>query len=52
MNFIGSKVIETERLLLRPTQETDLKTLWEILCILDVNKYYLTKKKKFGNIRN
>ena len=44
MNFIGSKVMETESLLLRPTQEEDLKTLWEILCIPDVNKYYLTTK--------
>lgn len=47
MNFIGSKVIETERLLLRPTEESDLKTLWEILCIPDVHKYYLTCKMNF-----
>lgn len=44
MNFIGSKVIETERLSLRPTVESDLKKLWEILCISEVNRYYLTSK--------
>ena len=44
MNFTGSKKIETDRLLLRPTEEKDLKTLWEILCIPEVNKYYLTSK--------
>ncbi len=44
MNFIGSKEVTTERLLLRPTIEEDLKVLWEILCIPEVNKYYLTCK--------
>lgn len=44
MKFLGSKKIETERLILRATEESDLKTLWEILCISEVNKYYLTSK--------
>ncbi len=44
MNFIGSKKLETERLILRATEETDLKTLWKILSIPEVNKYYLTCK--------
>lgn len=44
MKFIGSRVLETERLLLRPTVKSDLKTLWEILCIPNVNRYYLTSK--------
>lgn len=44
MKFIGSRVLETERLLLRPTVKSDLKTLWEILCIPNVNRYYLISK--------
>jgi RimJ/RimL family protein N-acetyltransferase len=36
--------LETERLLLHKTDEKDLKKLWEILCIDDVSKYYLTTK--------
>lgn len=48
MNFIGSKKIETERLLLRPTIESDLKVLWQILCIEEVNKYYLTCKLSYN----
>ena len=44
MNFIGSKKIETDRLILRSTEESDLKTLWEILLDTGVNKYYLTSK--------
>lgn len=44
MKFIGSKRIETERLILRPTEESDLKILWRILGIPEVNKYYLVGK--------
>lgn len=44
MNFKGSKKIETDRLILRPTEETDLKILWQFLLDSDVNKYYLTSK--------
>lgn len=44
MNLIGSKTIKTNRLILRPTEESDLKPLWEILSIEEVNKYYLTCK--------
>lgn len=44
MNFIGSKKIETERLILKSTEESDLKVLWQILCIPEVNRYYLTCK--------
>ncbi len=47
MKFLGSKIIETKRLTLRPTEKQDLKTLWEILCIPEVNKYYLTCKLNF-----
>lgn len=44
MNYIGSKTIETERLILRKTEESDLKILWLILCDKEVSKYYLTSK--------
>ncbi|MDD2470112.1 MAG: GNAT family N-acetyltransferase [Bacilli bacterium] len=44
MNYIGSKKLETENLILRSTEEKDLKVLWEILCDVDVSKYYLVGK--------
>ena len=44
MNFLGSKTIETKRLILHKTEERDLKKLWSILLIEDVSKYYLTAK--------
>lgn len=42
--MLGSKIIETDRLILRPTEEQDLKILFDILLIPEVNKYYLTTK--------
>ena len=39
MKDLGSKTLETERLILRKTEEKDLKRLWEVLWIEDVNKY-------------
>lgn len=44
MKYIGSKVLETDNLVLRPTQEEDLKVLWEILLDENVSRYYLTSK--------
>ena len=44
MKMLGSKVIETKRLILRATEEIDLKILFDILSIPEVNKYYLTSK--------
>lgn len=44
MKYIGSKILESENLILRPTQEEDLKVIWEILCNVDVAKYYLVGK--------
>ena len=44
MNYIGSKPLETPRLLLHPTEEKDLKELWNILLLEEVSKYYLTSK--------
>ena len=39
MNKLGSKTIETKRLLLHKTEEKDLKEIWGILWIDEVNKY-------------
>ena len=44
MNFLGSKTLETERLILHKTEENDLKKLWEILCDRDISKLYLSCK--------
>lgn len=48
MRLLGSKKLITSRLILRSTEESDLKTLWEILCIPEVNKYYLNCKLNFN----
>lgn len=48
MRLLGSKKLVTSRLILRSTEESDLKTLWEILCIPEVNKYYLNCKLNFN----
>lgn len=48
MKLLWSKTLETERLLLHKTGEEDLKKLWEILCIEDVSKYYLTTKINYN----
>lgn len=42
MNYLGSKELVTERLLLHKTEEKDLKVLWEILLLEEVSKRYLT----------
>ncbi len=47
MNYIGSKVIETKRLVLRPQTMKEQKHLWEILMIPEVNRYFLTVPPKF-----
>ena len=44
MKYLGSRTIETNRLILRKTEEQDLKQLWEILLLEEVSKYYLTTK--------
>ncbi len=46
MNYIGSKQIETERLLLKAQTMQEQKRLWEILMIPEVNKYFLTVPSK------
>ncbi len=47
MNYIGTREIETERLLLKIPTMKEQKRLWEILMIPDVNRYYLDINKKF-----
>ena len=47
MNFIGSKTIETERLILKAQTMDEQKRLWEILMIPSVNAVYLTTPPKF-----
>ena len=44
MNFLGSKTLETERLILHKTEENDLKKLWRILCDRDISRLYLSCK--------
>ena len=49
MNLIGSRTIETERLILRSSKMEEQKRLWEILMIPEVNKWYLVGAKKHAN---
>lgn len=42
MNYLGSKTLETGRLILKKSEVEEQKRLWEILCIPEVNRYYLT----------
>lgn len=49
MNLIGSKTLETDRLILRRPEMKEQKKLWEILMIPEVNKWYLTSAKKYAN---
>ena len=44
MKYLGSKVLETDRLLLRPTKEEDLKVSWGILSDKKAAKNYLEAK--------
>ena len=45
MNLIGSKTIETERLILKNSSIKEQKRLWEILMDPEINKWYLTSAK-------
>ena len=42
MNNLGSKTLETSRLILHKTEEKDLKELWNLLRMKEVSNYYLT----------
>lgn len=41
MNFLGSKTIETDRLILKAQTMVEQKKLWEILMMPEVNRYFL-----------
>lgn len=47
MNNLGSKIIETKRLILKPVSMQEQKRSWEILMLENVRKYYLVIPKKF-----
>ena len=44
MKLLGSKTLETPRLILHKTEEKDLKPLWEMLKKEEISKYYLVTK--------
>lgn len=48
MKLLGSKTIETDRLLLKAQTMKEQKYLWSILMLPEVNKYYLTVPKKYS----
>lgn len=48
MKYLGSKTLETDRLILKAQTMEEQKYLWSILMKPDVNKYYLTVPKKFS----
>lgn len=47
MKYLGSKTIETNRLVLKAQQMDEQKKLWKILMIPEVNRYFLTVPAKF-----
>lgn len=47
MNYLGSKTLETDRLILKSGTMNEQKRLWEILMIPEVNRYFLTVPTKF-----
>ena len=48
MKCLGSKTLETDRLILKAQTMEEQKYLWSVLMIPDVNRYYLTVPKKYG----
>lgn len=47
MKYLGSKTLETNRLILKAQSMKEQKRLWEILMIPEVNRYFLTVPVKF-----
>ena len=47
MKFLGSKQLETDRLVLKPQTMEEQKYLWSVLMIPSVNRLYLTVPRKF-----
>ena len=48
MKYLGSKELETERLVLKAQTMEEQKYLWSLLMIPEVNMYYLTVPKKIS----
>ena len=48
MKYLGSKTIETDRLILKAQTMAEQQYLWSVLMQPDVNRYYLTVPKKFA----
>ena len=48
MKYLGSKTIETDRLVLKAQTMNEQKYLWSVLMIPEVNRYYLTVPKKYA----
>lgn len=48
MKYLGSRTIETERLILKAQTMKEQQFLWCLLMNPDVNRYYLTVPKKFS----
>jgi RimJ/RimL family protein N-acetyltransferase len=47
MKMLGSKIIETKRLILKPQTMEEQEYLWSVLMIPEVNRLYLTVPRKF-----
>lgn len=48
MKYLGSKTIETDRLILKTQTMNEQKYLWSVLMLPEVNRYYLTVPKKYA----
>lgn len=48
MKHLGSKTLETDRLILKAQTIDEQHYLWSVLMIPEVNRYYLTVPKKFS----
>ena len=50
MKYLGSKIIETDRLLLKPSSIEEQKYLWELMMNPEIGKYYLkgSPNKDYG----
>ena len=48
MKYLGSKTLETDRLILKAQTMDEQHYLWSVLMNPDVNRYYLTVPKKFA----
>ena len=48
MKYLGSKTLETDRLILKAQTMEEQEYLWNVLMLPEVNRYYLTVPKKFA----